>query len=200
MVGKAGLLRLSLLRQLREPFSLYPSIMEKGHQIPAPTNSRRLKLLALFQILLIGGCSSHTSWDISTIESGNKAFNSSRLRYLSTQAHPPILFEMIKIEDQIESFISLTRFKFNSTDKIKIIFYVSEESFEDYVPVHEGAMRVRLTHNITEKLIQALQDGRKIAILVDGFEETLDPEQFSSSFSKFVGEGHFFQNLLKGRT
>ena len=69
---------------------------------------------------------------------------------------------------------------------------------EDCVSVNEGAMRVRLSLEITERLIQALQDGQEVSILIDGFEEKLDPTQFASSFAKFVGKGHFFQNFFKG--
>lgn len=145
---------------------------------------------------IICACSAPSSWAVNAIESENEAFDFSRLRYLSTQAHPPVLFEMIKMGDRIESFISLTRFRFTSRDQIKILFTIGEESFEDSVPVLEGAMRVKLTLQTTEKLIQALQDGHKIVILVDGFEETLDPDRFPSSFSKFVKEGRFFQNIF----
>ncbi len=150
-------------------------------------------------LILASACAAPHSWSADTIATGDKTFDSSRLKYLSAQAHPVILFEMLKIGDQVEAFISLTRFRFTSRTSIKILFTIEGESFEDFAAVNEGGMRVKLESKTTQQLIQALQEGHKIAILIDGFEETLDPAQFSSFFAKFIGEGHFFQNLFKGR-
>ncbi len=57
-------------------------------------------------------------------------------------------------------------------------------------------MRIKLDQETTQKLIQALQEGLSVGILVDGFEEKLDPKDFPSSFSKFIEGG--FQNFLQG--
>lgn len=105
---------------------------------------------------------------------------------------------MMKVGDQIEAFIHLTRFRFISSEELKILFTISGETFEDSVPVNEGAMRVHLSRETTGRLIQALQEGKEVAILVGGFEETLDPNQFSGSFAKFLGEGNVFSNLFQG--
>lgn len=154
---------------------------------------------ALLISLIVGissSCSGPNSWAINTIATGDKTFDSSRLRYFSPQAHPPLAFEMIRIGNEIEAFIHLTRFRFTSSEQVKVLITIAGETFEDALPVHEGAMRVRLSSETTQRLIQALQKGHEVAILIDGFEETLDPKQFSSSFAEFVGEGHFFQNLF----
>ena len=100
--------------------------------------------------------------------------------------------------DQIEAFISLTRFRFTSKTELKILFTIEGESFESLAEVNEGAMRVRLEEKTTNLVIQALQEGREVAILIDGFKETLTPEQFADSFARFVGEGYFFRNLFEG--
>jgi hypothetical protein len=152
-------------------------------------------------LILVGfawSCAAPQTWTLDTIATGNQAFDSSRLKFASTQAHPPVAFEMIKMGDQVEAFISLTRFRFTSPEQVKVLFTIGQETFEEALAVNEGAMRVRLLPETTGRVIQALQEGHKVAILIDGFEETLDPEQFSSSFAKFVGEGHFFQNLFTG--
>lgn len=154
---------------------------------------RRFLILTLF----VCGCTTTNNWSMDGIATGNSSFDSKRLRYHSTQAYPPLQFEIVRMGEQIEAFLSLTHFRL-SEDNVKIIFTVEDQTFEDLVAVHEGRMRVRLSTEVTQKIIQALQDGKKVAILLDGFEETLDPTQFSSSFSKFANEGSFFQNLFKG--
>jgi hypothetical protein len=159
--------------------------------------AHRIKKL-LFLIGVVFGCASPHSWTLNTIATGDPAFDCSRLIYASPQAYPPMAFELTKMGDQVEGFIHLTRFRFTSQPQVKVLFTIEEESFENWVPVNEGAMRIRLLPETTQRLIQALQEGHKVAILIDGFEETLDPAQFSSSFAQFVGEGHFFQNLFTG--
>ena len=96
-------------------------------------------------------------------------------------------FEMVKVGGVIEAFLSLHRFRFTSGENAKIIFTLGEESFEAQVRVHEGGMRLRLSDETTERLIQALQEGVKVAILVEDFEEVLDPEHFSTTFAQFIG-------------
>jgi len=152
-----------------------------------------IKLLSLLAI--VSGCSTSQSlWTLDSIAAGD----SSRLRYRSLQAHPSLSFEMVRVGDQIEAFLSLTRFRFRSAESTTIFFTLADQSFEDRVPIHEGGMRVRLSPETTQWLIQALQDGHQIGILLEDFEETLDPSQFSRSFSQFLTKGRFFQNLFKG--
>lgn len=139
--------------------------------------------------LILFGCSHPSSWIVHSIAAGDQSFDVSRLRYLSSQAHPPLLFEMINFGQEIETYISLNRFHFTSGKSIKVSFTIDKEIFETMAPVYEGGMRIRLSHEITLQLIRALQEGKEIAILVDGFEELLKPAQFSSSFARFAKEG-----------
>lgn len=104
---------------------------------------------------------------------------------------------MFKFGDEIETFLSLTKFRL-SPDCSTLIVTIQGVSYEEAITPHEGLMRVRLSPDTANLLIQALQRGEQVSILIDGFEETLDPDQFSRTFSKFVGSGHFFQNFLQG--
>jgi len=159
-----------------------------------------LKTALLALILLLSSCmTGPTHWSVDAIAAGDRIFNSSRMRYTSTQGgEHPILFEMVRVGDRIEAYISLTRFKLRSKKIAKVCFTIDSQTFEDSIPVHEGGMRLTLSEETTQKLIQALQMGHKIAILLDDFEEVLEPNEFSRSFDKFVGEAGFFQNVFKG--
>ena len=72
--------------------------------------------------------------------------------------------------------------------------------FEETLPLLEGRMRMRLPANITEKMAQALQEGREVRILVDNMESWIFPEQFTKFYGQFLGENSFFQALWKGPT
>lgn len=89
---------------------------------------------------------------------------------------------MVKCEDKIEAFLSLNRFRFTS-NPVSVRILIEGETFIEEAPVHEGAMRLKLSEKATEKLIQALQNGLEVGILVDGFEERLNPSQFPAKFN-----------------
>lgn len=153
----------------------------------------------LIALTILWGCSMQPAiWTVDSIAAGDISYDSSRLRYIPKQAHAPLAFEMMKIGSQIDGYISLNRFRFKAAEQIKVIFNIADQSFEELIPVHEGGMRLHLSSETTERVIKALQEGHKIAILLDDFEEILDPAQFSGIFAKFIGEGHFFQNFFKG--
>lgn len=145
----------------------------------------RLKLIRWISLLL-AGCASHpTSWMTDFIAAGDPAFDSSRLRYCSSQAHPPLNFEIVRVGDQIEAFLSLNRFRFSKNPVAKISLMMGGEIFETEAPIHEGRMKLRLPDATTQRIIEALQRREKVVIILDDFEETLDPEQFAGSFAKF---------------
>ena len=125
-------------------------------------------------------------------------FDFSRIRYISNQAHAPFLFEIHKVTDRLECFLSLNRFRLKESPEVKVTFRFNEREIVIQIPVHEGGMRLRLPEEITNLLIEALQDGHKIGILLDDFEETLDPSQFSSSFSEFKSAhgANFFKKMI----
>ncbi len=126
---------------------------------------------------LICSCSSSSSWQINTITAGDIAYDASRIRFISSQAHPPFIFEIIEFANEPRAFISLTRFRFTE-NPVGVTLIIEGNSFEERAPVYEGAMRIKLSVEMTQRLVQALQDGHEVAILVDGFEERLDPSQF----------------------
>lgn len=146
---------------------------------------------------LLYGCSNTSPWHADSISAGDSRFNSARLRYVSSQPHPPLAFEILKIGDEIGAFLSLTKFRL-SPGCATLILTIQGETHEEAIAPHEGLMRVRLSPHTTNLLIQALQSGNQVGILIDGFEENLDPAQFSHSFSQFLGGENFFQNLIVG--
>jgi hypothetical protein len=136
-------------------------------------------------------------WRVEDISAGDHSFNISRLRFTSMKEQPSLLFEILKTGSETHAFINLIRFRF-SEEIAKVTLKIEEQTFEENLPVLEGRMRLRLPKESTELITKALQAGKKVDILLDGFEETLDPEQFSDTFREFETERPFFQTLLKG--
>ena len=82
---------------------------------------------------------------------------------------------------------------------IKAEFRIGEEKIEETLPLLEGNMRLRCSSQLTERLIVALQEGKEVIILVDGFEERLNPAHFLRAYKKLQAKETFLKNLpLKG--
>lgn len=120
------------------------------------------------------GCSHSSSWVVNSITSGDLAFDFTRARFLSHTAHSILSFEIVKGKEPAESFISLNRFRFQ-TDPVLVEMTIGDETFSEEIHVHEGAMRLKLSSLSTNRIIQALQEGKEVVILVDGFLEKLTP-------------------------
>jgi hypothetical protein len=129
-----------------------------------------------FTLLLLCGCSGAQGlWTIDSISTGEKAYDIARIRYAQDPLQP-LGFEITQVGDRTEAFLSLSRFRLEGD--ATIFFTIGGQTFEELAPVHEGGMRLRLSTETTGRLIQALQDGQKVAIVLDDFEELLDPEGF----------------------
>ena len=74
---------------------------------------------------------------------------------------------------KVGAFLNLTQFRFKDKHEIEIFFTIDTKSFTESLPVLEGGMRLRLPEEITREIILALRNGKKVSILVDGFEQTL---------------------------
>lgn len=105
---------------------------------------------------------------------------------------------MMRFSNRIDTFIILNQFRFTE-NPIQVTVIIGANSIHDIVPVYEGAMRLRLSEETTNLMIQALQEGQEIDILVDGFEEKISPQQFPEAFEQFLRNWEL-KKYLKGPT
>jgi hypothetical protein len=152
-----------------------------------------LKILAVL-LLLTASCTNSNSWNYDAIASGSPAFDSTRITHFSPSGYPPWKIEILKNQEKVEIFLSLIQYQLHPLDdaphRINILLSVKDESnltvrsIEDTVPLFEGKMRLRFSDTLATEFIQSLQEGKKVSILVDGLEETIEPDFFKEIFSK----------------
>ena len=128
------------------------------------------------------------------MEGVTSSFQSARLRYVNST---PLLCEMLCLNGEVETFLSLPRFRWSS-NSVPVHVRLETEEFQEITTPLEGGMRLRLSPTTTKRLISALQEGQEVVILVDGFEERLQPEQFGTYFEQLVGQPGGLINFLKG--
>ena len=144
---------------------------------------------------LAAGCSSPNGWQLDEIAAGDRAFDSSRLRFVDPEGASPLAFELLRVGDSVEAFICLSRNHLSpslsetplESQSVTALFRIDGEEFEEKIPFREGGMKVRLSSETASRLTQALQDEKEIGILIDGFEENLTSDRFSGIFRKFLG-------------
>ncbi|HSX26475.1 MAG TPA: hypothetical protein VLE89_05660 [Chlamydiales bacterium] len=148
-------------------------------------------------LLFLCGCVTDSPWKLDGILAGDAVFDSTRLRCLDQS---PLTFEMVRIGDEIHSFLYLKQFRFisSSPDSIEATFTIGDQIFHENLPLHEGKMRVQIPQGTIEEIILALHRGEKVSILIDDFEKKLDPDQFPKFYSRFTGNSALFSNLFKG--
>lgn len=152
----------------------------------------------LFSLFFLAGCASHTSWKYDTLAKESDSIGSARLLYSDPKSSSSIRFEMTRIGYQTTAYLNLIQHRLSQDSKVAVSLYYENEIYEEEVPVLEGKMRLRLSQEMTERLIQALREGKQVKITADGFQETLQSESFNPLYQRLVKNGSFLQNILKG--
>lgn len=151
-------------------------------------------------LFLTLGCSQKQSWQLDSIASGNAIFDSARLIYADA-GQSPLRLEIIRLGEEEEGFISLLRYRFTSSAEtacfIEAQFVINGECRQARLPLLEGSMKLRIPPSVTEKLIEALQEGHKIDILLDGFKQEIDPTGFPDLYRQFHGSADRIENYVK---
>lgn len=161
----------------------------------------RNQMIISFFLLILSACASSTIWKLDSIATGEKAFDSARLVYANAIASP-LQFEIVGQETGVESFLSLSKHRLTASseypNEIEAQFTIEEEKFVERIPLLEGRMRLRLPPELSGRFIEALQEGKKIDILLDGFELTLEPERFSKFYEQVARKADRSVNPLEG--
>lgn len=142
-------------------------------------------------------CTAPSLWRFESISASVPAFDSARLSYRSSPGDSPLYFEMIRIGQTIEAFLLLRQYSFSS-QALLTRYTLGDVVVEETAPSFEGKMKLRISPEMTHRIIETLQGGQKVSILVDGFEETLFPDHFAKSYKQLEGETFFWQTLFKG--
>jgi len=143
--------------------------------------------------LLLAGCWSQSPWHLDAIAAGDSAYDSSRLVYTPSASH--LRLELLRVGNEVEIFLYLTQHRLNSTE---LSLTIEGEEFKEIAPMREGRMRVGLSKEMGKRLILALQEGKPVGILLDGFQETINPDAFLGMYGDFLKGTSPFANALRG--
>lgn len=130
-------------------------------------------------------CSSHSPWQLDSLASGNKEFNTKKLEFKTTHRLDGINVEFLRVGEHLIGYLSTSGRQFQSNHAL---FEVGSEKIELELEVREGRMRAKLPQNLTLKMIEALQAGESVVMMVGGLEQHLSPEQFANFYNQLRKE------------
>ncbi|HEY4255387.1 MAG TPA: hypothetical protein VGM34_03465 [Chlamydiales bacterium] len=139
-------------------------------------------------------------WRLDSIATGDHSSDSSRLIYSTSSSH--LKLEFLRIGKELFAYLFLQQHKFvpSSTNPGHVELSLTLDGIETkhFLPMRHGSMRLPLPEEIKEKLISALQDGKEVGILLNGFEQTISPSLFQERYKEFVGGTVDFFQFIKG--
>jgi hypothetical protein len=164
------------------------------------TDFASLRLCAFAFLSSIVSCTSVPDfWQSDALATGSSQYDSSRLIYDSPLSHLKV--EFLKTEKETAAYLFLDQFQFtpsnldsHSTD---VFFTIGETLLKESIYLREGRMRLKLSAELTERILLALQEGKQVAIVADAFKETIEPGSFQAAFAKFM-KGSEPLNFIKG--
>ncbi len=154
------------------------------------------RLFAVITLFCLASCTTKTPWVYESLGAGASPFDSARLTF--SDAKSPLRFELVRLESGTEAFISLMRYQFPPSGPVRAAAAVLGEIREEDLPCLEGKMRLKLTESFAAWITDALQDGKEVVIMVDGFEQRLEPERFAMQYKKLTGRNTLIRNPFKG--
>jgi hypothetical protein len=80
----------------------------------------------------------------------------------------------------------------------EVHFTIGETRFKESLHLREGHMRLKLPSQLQERLIFGLQEGKQIAIVANGIQETVHPGTFKTAFAQFLKGDIRPLNFIRG--
>jgi len=162
-----------------------------------------MRYIPLLLLTLTVGCVSKSPWQLESIASGEKQFDSARLSCCNTDSLSPLRLEFLRLDTNVELYLSSMQYPFRSDTpdrkSVLVKFAIEgEPSFEQRLPLREGRMRLHIPATAQEKIAAALSDGKEITVHVDDLHETFRPDYFSYLYDQFNSSAPLIRNPFKG--
>jgi hypothetical protein len=140
-----------------------------------------LKRLGYFLFFSLAACQRESPWAVSQIQTGNKAFDSSRLSYFSKDKINGIDLEWIQTETELYCYLQVHS---HAIQNPQVTLIIGDEKEQFSCPRHRGGQRLLLPEELKQKILSALEAGSSLTLTVDDYRVTLEPTDFRRSFKK----------------
>jgi hypothetical protein len=147
-------------------------------------------------VAIISGCTTHSNWQLNSISTGEKDFDSSRLIYAPEDSLSGFSLELDFFNSQIHGYLCSATHRLSMESKLLV--ELPTRKIEIPLVVHEGQMRAQIPDDVLIQAIQALQDGQTITMIVGSQKQQFKPEQFNNLFHQLTRKRNFLLESFQG--
>jgi hypothetical protein len=119
--------------------------------------------------------------------------SASRLVYSNPDSH--LKLEFLKLGEGLTAFLFLDGHAFESS---QVELVIDAQTWSEISRLRKGQMRLKLSSEMTHRIISALQEGREIGILTGGFQENISPAAFQGAYDRFIRGNTSLISQIKG--
>ncbi len=139
-----------------------------------------MALIRVLVFFVLTSCAIASPWSWDEIRAGDPAFDSVHLVYRSPHTYPELRLELFRMGTGVEGFLSSVPLRLSSgAEDVMVCLLDSQGSLEERVVLFQGAMRLSLSSQMTERLVQGLLQGEMAELRVEGLSLRFsDPQGF----------------------
>ena len=137
----------------------------------------------LLFLVVLGGCSASSEWQVSHQKGSQKGFNSSRLSYPVHDKVNGVGVEMVYVKNNLKTYLevhsqTIPPYKNNSKEAL-VKMTTKDQIIHGIAHRHEGGQRVTLPADLQEILVDSLRNGFPVTLELIGYSTTLEPRDFA---------------------
>jgi len=142
-------------------------------------------------LFLLCSCTQNDNWAVNHIQTGNEAFNSSKLSFPTHDAVNGIDLEFLCVQGKVHAYLqvhsqTIPPYQGNPKEAV-VTLQMGETTFSGIAHRHEGGQRLLLSDSLQEHLLKALKENKSVTIRLEGYKTVVAAEQFSEHFEEFQG-------------
>lgn len=145
-------------------------------------------VIRFFLLVLLAACSTKSDWSYQKMPASRESFASRKLTYTGKNRFHGLELELLHLKDKIYGYINIFSQKVPSHEGLaSIAIKIDEKTHEELVPLLKGEQRLLLSDKIIDLITGALLSGKSVKILLEGYEDELEPQDFHTQFRKLEG-------------
>ncbi len=138
-------------------------------------------------------------WQMDSITASNEEFNSKKLYSFSENSYLSLSIEFLNYNGQINSYLNVFSNKIPSSiypDKAQVQIVIDNIRYQFYEKLLLGHQKISLCESTSNLIIKALLENKSVEIVLDGFSNTISPEDFLKNYKKLNQKNNIFDKLI----
>ncbi len=140
----------------------------------------------LLLALLLTGCQTSPSWQVTHLEGQDPIYDSARLSYPVRDIVNEIGVEMICTQGQVNTYLEVHSHEIppyqGNPVEARVALKIDGKTTTGVALRREGGQRLLLPSSLQELLVEALKQRQSVTILLDGYSTTLSAEHFAKQY------------------